>query len=214
MSHAHKSEEFKMSFPERVFASMLKEIVTEILRRCRGVYQIILYGSYARGDARSKSDVDLLIISEDPRKCEREATKIATEKGLPILHPVALSPDELDKVGKSNLYMNALLEGKILYHSHEFTPVKSAPDNYKLYLMVKYRAPPKHRRKLVGTTVVQRGYRMRARGLIEKMGGERIAPGLFIIPIEKWPPLEMIMQKLEVEYEVKKRILAPTNEER
>jgi len=55
---------------------------------------------------------------------------------------------------------------------------------------------------------------MRARGLIEKMGGERIAPGLFIIPIEKWPPLEMIMQKLEVEYEVKKRILAPTNEER
>ncbi len=198
-----------MSIPEHLLINMLREIVDELLRKCRGIHQIILYGSYARGDARSKSDVDLLIVSEEPEKCERQVYSIAVNKGLPILQPIALSLNDLDNPEKKNLYVNALLEGKIIYQSHNAPFIKSAPPNYKPCLMIRYHAPPKYRRKLVGTTVVQKGRKMRARGLIEKMGGKRIAPGLFIIPIEKWPSLEIIMQKLNVEYKVEETILAP-----
>ncbi len=197
-----------MSLSLDVLMKILREITHDIIRKCKDVYQIILYGSYARGDAGPKSDVDLLIVSGNPRSCEEKAMKISVEKGLPILQPVALSPEELADPEKEKLYFNALLEGLLLYQSPESEPVKTAPPSYKPYLVIRYRAPPEHRRKLVGTTVVQRGYRMRARGLIEKMGGIRLGPGVFMIEYSKWPPLELIMQKLGVKYEIKHVILA------
>ncbi len=200
-----------MSLPTNILIGILREITKEIIRECRNVYQVILYGSYARGDAGPKSDVDLLIVSEDPRICEEKTMRIGAEKGLSILQPVAISPDELTEPEKKKLYLNALLEGLLLYQSPASEPVKTAPPKYKPYLIIKYRAPPEHRRKLTGTTVVQRGHKMRARGLIEKMGGIRLGPGVFMIEYTKWPPLELIMQKLRVEYKIKHIILAKTD---
>ncbi|MET1159507.1 MAG: nucleotidyltransferase domain-containing protein [Thermoprotei archaeon] len=197
-----------MSLPFNILIGILREVIRDIIRECKNVYLVILYGSYARGDAGPKSDVDLLIVSGDPRDCEEKAVKIGVKRGLPILQPVALSPDELSDPKKERLYFNALLEGLLLYQSPESEPVKTAPLDYKPYLIIKYRAPPEHRRKLVGTTVVRRGYRVRARGLIEKMGGIRLGPGVFMIEYSKWPPLELIMQKLRVEYEIKHIVLA------
>ncbi len=199
-----------MSLPESFLLKILREIVSEILMQCSSVEQIILYGSYARGDAGPKSDVDLLIVASDPRVCEEKASRIGAEKGLPVLQPVVLSPEELGEPGKRELYINALLEGKMLYQSPMAEPVKTAPPDYKPHLIIKYRAPREHRRKLVGVTVVQKGYRLRAKGLIEKMGGIRLGPGVFMIELSKWPPLEIMMQKLNVEYEIKYIILAKT----
>ncbi len=198
-----------MSLPRDILYGLLREIVLELVEKCGKIYQVILYGSYARGDAGPKSDVDLLIIGEEPKRCEEIALSVSVEKGLPILQPVALSPGELGDPGKKRLYVNALLEGYLLYQSIGAEPVKTAPPSYRVHLLVRYRAPPRFRRKLTGTTVVQRGYRMRARGLIEKMGGARLAPGLFMIEAAKWPPLEIILQKHGVEYEIIKIVLAP-----
>lgn len=203
-----------MSLPRNLLYNMLREVVSELVEKCRCIHQVILYGSYARGDAGPKSDVDFLIIAEEPRKCEEAAADIAYRNNLSILQPVALSPDELMEPEKRSLYVNALLEGYILYHSVEAMPTKTAPPGYKIHLLVRYRAPPHIRRKLVGTTVVQRGYRMRARGLIEKLGGKRLAPGLFMIDASKWPTLEIILQKLNVDYEVIHTILAPARDEK
>ncbi len=63
--------------------------------------RVILFGSYARGDATEDSDVDLLVVA---RTKERFFERIATvrrlirdlRKGLPV-SPIVLTPGELEK---------------------------------------------------------------------------------------------------------------------
>ena len=81
--------------------------------------RVIMFGSYARGDAQPDSDVDLLIIAESdlPRfKRTRELYK--------LFHPypfgmdiIFYTPQEIEKGKKSSLSFisTVLREGKTLY---------------------------------------------------------------------------------------------------
>jgi len=81
--------------------------------------QVILFGSYARGDATEKSDVDLLIIAESdlPRfKRSRELYKLLKP------HPFAMdiivyTPQEIENGKKTDVSFvsTVLKEGKTLY---------------------------------------------------------------------------------------------------
>ncbi len=192
---------------------IVKDLIGTLLSKC-SLLEAILYGSYARGDARGKSDIDLLLIVKDnPKECESHALEIASSLRIPLVQPIALTMEEIRRDrDKQALYLNALLEGLLIYHSLDAPLTKSAPPGYEPCVLIRYRARKNVLKKLVGTTVSYKGYRVRARGLIEKLGGKRIAPGLLIVPMRNVESLEHILNYLGVDYVIIGYVLANMEE--
>lgn len=70
-------------------ADVLRRLNRELERLYGGRFQgLVLFGSYARGDAREGSDVDLLLLLEGPVSPLREIRRAEA-----VLWPLALSED-------------------------------------------------------------------------------------------------------------------------
>jgi predicted nucleotidyltransferase len=83
--------------------------------------KVILFGSYARGDYRKDSDLDILIVKKN-LKNEREITNILYMEFLDkkIRIPIDLIAVDYDKYNKLNddigyIYKTIKNEGKVLY---------------------------------------------------------------------------------------------------
>ena len=98
----------------------LSEVVDRISRTFHPV-QIILFGSWARGDADKDSDVDLLVIlprAEHKRKAAIQIGNLLSN--LPISKDIMVAtPEEIATRGKKvgNILRPALEEGKVIYES-------------------------------------------------------------------------------------------------
>ncbi len=80
--------------------------------------EVVLYGSCARGEDSSKSDVDLFIISEDKEEALRLIRSYKFLKGFEHLkiEPAILSPVELLKSEKDNReFLSLVREGIVLW---------------------------------------------------------------------------------------------------
>jgi len=82
--------------------------------------KIILFGSYARGDPRPESDVDLLIVMNTKLKEGQQSLKIRRSLGVMFgLDLIVRTPKRLSqrlKMGDSFL-QDVIKEGKVLYES-------------------------------------------------------------------------------------------------
>ena len=98
----------------------LPEVVDRIARKFDPV-RIILFGSWARGEAREDSDVDLLVVLPKVEHKRRAAIEILRAlNGLPISKDVIVStPEEIKTRGTvaGNILRPALEEGKVIYES-------------------------------------------------------------------------------------------------
>ena len=85
----------------------LKKITDEVVRRVLDqndltIDQIILYGSYARGDAGNGSDIDIMIICDDNEQDVREYERFLRR--------------EADHVGfDHDIFVQAKVEGKSFF---------------------------------------------------------------------------------------------------
>ena len=75
--------------------------IAERLRRDYGAERVVLYGSYARGEAGPDSDLDLLVIAPSrERFFDRMASVLRLSRdlraGLP-LSPMVLTPEEVEQ---------------------------------------------------------------------------------------------------------------------
>ena len=106
--------------------AITEDVVREITKTIVDTVQplkIILFGSYAWGDARPNSDLDFLIVEEEPFGPERNRTKRIGNiyRSLPpYLIPVDIllySRNEFDKWkdGINHVIARAHREGRILY---------------------------------------------------------------------------------------------------
>jgi len=98
------------------------DYLPEIKRRILGVSdpeQIILFGSYARGNYGPDSDLDLLVVMKDVKSTRQECNRLRRSlRGL--LMPVDIlvaTPEQLQKHRKTVglIYRSLLEEGIVIY---------------------------------------------------------------------------------------------------
>jgi predicted nucleotidyltransferase len=101
-----------------------QEVIHDILERLKDGYspqKVILFGSYAYGDPRPHSDIDLLVIKDTPERfIDRWVTvrRLLSDptRTLP-LEVIVLTPQEVSKrLDIGDQFLAEILErGKILY---------------------------------------------------------------------------------------------------
>ena len=100
------------------------QILTDIVQRIRAVAnprKIVMFGSRARGDHRTDSDIDLLVIADSTLPRHRRAIPMyAALSNIPLdvdTEVVVYTPAEVeDWRGASAAFVTtALREGKVLY---------------------------------------------------------------------------------------------------
>ncbi|EEB73878.1 nucleotidyltransferase domain-containing protein [Thermococcus sp. AM4] len=80
------------------------------------VEEVILFGSYARGDHDEESDIDVLIVGDvDFDGLMEVVTDILLEYGE-LISPIVLKPEEFRK-RRDSFIRTVLSEGKVLYSS-------------------------------------------------------------------------------------------------
>jgi len=94
----------------------------EITRRILSVSdpeKIILFGSYARGDNNSNSDLDLLVVMKYVESPRSESIRLRQAlRGLLVpVDVIVVTTEQMDRYGKTSglIYQSAQAEGKLVY---------------------------------------------------------------------------------------------------
>ena len=99
--------------PQEAIDQVVKQIVEKFKPR-----KIILFGSYARGNPRPESDVDLLVVMDTPLKEVQQAIQICQQIeyrfGLDLIVHTPKYLAERMKMGDWFLH-DVLKEGRVLY---------------------------------------------------------------------------------------------------
>jgi len=90
----------------------LESLCSELTAKTKGIKEIILFGSYARGESRINSDVDLLILTKNDFKDETKARELCKKRKTKI-NPLFMGEDEFTEheKKKSDFYQNISKEG-------------------------------------------------------------------------------------------------------
>jgi predicted nucleotidyltransferase len=188
----------------------LLRIFKQISRELSSISEIrlvILYGSYARGDFGPKSDLDLFILMAKGNAVEKIHNAIIRieEKIGKNIQPTIRTGEEFRKTD-SGLIQNLLREGKILflrdiYEISAVTLLKQKPFiiySFKINsLSQKNKA--KFNREFYARTKKQYEYK----GLLQELGGEKLASGCILIPFRAKNEMERIFKKYKIKYEAK-----------
>ncbi len=89
---------------------------------------VVLYGSYARKEAREESDIDLLVIARElpERRYDRSILLQRIVRGIKDAPPFSLlgkTPEEFERYFPS-LYLDIGLDGVVLFDRDEYTAKK------------------------------------------------------------------------------------------
>lgn len=103
-------------------AQMTPERIEQIVRRIIAVTdpkKIILFGSYARGEARPTSDLDLLVIADSTIPRHRRSAPLygALSKILLPMDIVVFTPEEVQEWSavRQAFVTTAIREGRVIY---------------------------------------------------------------------------------------------------
>lgn len=102
---------------KRIPQKAIDQVVQQIVEKFKP-QKIILFGSYARGNPRPESDVDLLVVMETKLKDVRQAIEICQQIDYRFgLDLIVHTPKYLaERIKKDDWFLRDVLkEGKVLY---------------------------------------------------------------------------------------------------
>lgn len=101
----------------------LKRVINGVVRDLEAhkikVNKVILYGSYAHGNPKEFSDVDIAVVS--PSFARKGILKIQEElaramsKYLSLVEPIGCSPEEFNKADQATFLGEIKRTGKVIY---------------------------------------------------------------------------------------------------
>jgi predicted nucleotidyltransferase len=183
---------------------ILKKITKE-LSKIADVKVIILYGSFARGEYTSRSDIDLLILTtkrETQREVQNKIIKLESEIDRNI-QPTVRTISELQKTD-SGLLQNIFKEGKILYLKEPAEIPSALLLQQKPYLIYSFKISNLSQKDKVRFNrtfyeQAKKGYKYN--GLLNELAGKKISPGCVIVPISHKEKIEKFFKKFNVSFE-------------
>ncbi|MCX7590452.1 MAG: nucleotidyltransferase domain-containing protein [Kiritimatiellae bacterium] len=90
--------------------------MVEILRNCPGVHRVYVFGSFGRGEARWRSDLDLVVVQETNLRMPDRIQSL-----LSLLRPriqtdvLVFTPGEWNDPARASLVRRVEGEGRLLY---------------------------------------------------------------------------------------------------
>lgn len=106
---------------KRIPQKAIDEVVRQIAEKFHP-QQIILFGSYARGNPRPESDVDLLVIMDTPMKEVEQAIQICQQIPYKFgLDLIVRTPKRLaERLKMGDWFLRDIVEeGKVVYESRD-----------------------------------------------------------------------------------------------
>lgn len=183
---------------------ILKKIAKE-LSKIEDAKAVILYGSLARGEFTSRSDIDLFILTTDD-KTQKEAQdkviKLESEIGRNI-QPTIRTISELQKTD-TGLLQNIFQEGKILYLKEPSDIPSAILLQQKPFLIYSFQIsalPQKDKVKFNRQLYEQTRKEYKYKGLLQEIGGQKLSAGCVIIPHMQKEIIEKFFKKFKVKFE-------------
>jgi predicted nucleotidyltransferase len=183
---------------------ILKKIAKE-LSKIKDVKAVILYGSLARGEFTSRSDIDLFILTTDnktQKEVQDKVIELESEIGRNI-QPTIRTVAELQKTD-TGLLQNIFQEGKILYLREPSDIPSALLLQQKPYLIYSFQISnltqkdkARFNRQLYEQT--RKGYRYK--GLLQEIGGQKLSSGCVMISYEQRERIERLFKKFRVKFD-------------
>ena len=183
---------------------ILKKIAKELCK-IEDVKAIILYGSLARGEFTSRSDIDLFILTtkdKTQKEIHDKIIELESEIGRNI-QPTIRTITELPKTD-TGLLQNIFQEGKILYLREPSDIPSAILLQQKPYLIYSFQISSLAQKDKVRFNrqlyeQIKKGYKYK--GLLQEIGGQKISAGCVMIPYEQKEKIEKFFKKFKVKFE-------------
>ncbi len=183
---------------------ILKKI-TKDLSKIPDLKLVVLYGSYARGENTSRSDIDLFILTTKIKTQEEIQNKVIgleSEVGRNI-QPTIRTISELQKTD-SGLLQNIFKEGKVLYLREPAEISSALLLQQKPYIIYSFRISKLSQRDKVRFNrslyeQKRKGYKYK--GLLNELSGKKLSSGCVMIPNNQKEKIEKFFKKLNVKFE-------------
>ncbi|MFH0763223.1 MAG: nucleotidyltransferase domain-containing protein [Candidatus Omnitrophota bacterium] len=182
----------------------LKRIAKE-LSGIEDVKAVILYGSLARGEFTSRSDIDLFILTTDDKtqkEVENKVIEIETAIGRNI-QPTIRTIAKLQKTD-TGLLQNIFQEGKVLYLKEPSDIPSAILLQQKPFLIYSFQISSlaqKDKAKFNRQLYEQTRKEYKYKGLLQEIGGQKLSAGCIMIPHMQKEAIEKFFKKFKVKFE-------------
>lgn len=183
---------------------ILKKIAKK-LSKVEDVKSVILYGSLARGEFTSRSDIDLFILTtKDKTQIEIHDKVIELEPEIGRnIQPTIRTSAELQKTD-TGLLQNIFQEGKILYLKEPYDIPSAILLQQKPYLIYSFQIsslPQKDKARFNRQLYEQKRKGYKYKGLLQEIGGQKLSAGCVMMPYEQKKKIEKFFKIFKVKFE-------------
>lgn len=175
------------------------------LSQVEDIRAVILYGSYARNEITSRSDIDLFILTTEKntiKEIEKKIISLETETGRSI-QPTIRTMKQLSKTD-TGLLQNIFQEGKIIYLKEPVeipatVLLKQKPQVIYSFQLSNLSQNEKARfnNRFYGRNKNKYQYK----GLLGEISGKKLSPGCVMILYKEKPKIEKFFKKFKIKYE-------------